>query len=102
MEAKLELQELVEIAEISQKAGVTSAAVANWRTTTMLIGDRRWEQANNAGRTIATLYRDAMEADPSLRRFDLQQSIIKNAGGIRGGYGTSRPGESARCRPASA
>jgi chromosome partitioning protein len=169
----LERSELVGIAEISQRAGVTSAAVANWRArdagfpdpvatlkagpvfawpdvrvwlrdrkgismtanvvafinlkggvgktttcvataemlaseqgkkvllldldpqtnaTTMLIGDKRWEQANNAGRTIATLYSDALEADASLRRFDLQQSIIKNAGGIRASYGYQSSG----------
>ncbi len=39
--------------------------------TTMLIGEKRWRKANDAGHTLATLFADALEEDPAKRHFDL-------------------------------
>lgn len=59
--------------------------------TTMLIGEDRWRKANDAGHTLATLFSDALEEDPSARVFDVDKTIITNASGVTGTYG-ERPG----------
>lgn len=59
--------------------------------TTMLIGEDKWGAANDEGNTLATLFADALEEDPTARRFDLDSTIIKNASGVTGTYG-ERPG----------
>jgi chromosome partitioning protein len=60
--------------------------------TTMLIGEDRWRQANDAGETLATLFGDALEQDPTMRRFDLDSTIIEDASGVTGEYGGASPG----------
>lgn len=59
--------------------------------TTMLIGEKRWRAANDAGHTLATLFADAIEDDPAKRSFDLDSTLIRNASGVTGTYG-ERPG----------
>jgi chromosome partitioning protein len=59
--------------------------------TTMLIGEKKWETANGAGHTLATLFADALEEDPAVWSFDLDSSIIKNASSVTDTYG-DRPG----------
>ena len=45
--------------------------------TVMLIGEEKWNKLNDAGRTLAQLFKDAL--DPENRRFDLRKSIQKDA-----------------------
>jgi chromosome partitioning protein len=59
--------------------------------TTMLIGDDAWEKANDAGRTLATLFQDSLEENPAAWKFDLANTIIKNASNVTDTYGY-RPG----------
>jgi chromosome partitioning protein len=59
--------------------------------TTMLVGEERWEEANKAGHTLATLFADALEEDPAKRQFDLDSTIIRDASGVTDTYG-DRPG----------
>jgi chromosome partitioning protein len=59
--------------------------------TTMLIGEKAWQQANNAGDTLASLFADALEEDGSKHRFDIDEAIISGASGVTGTYG-EQPG----------
>ena len=59
--------------------------------TTMIIGEDPWRRANDAGHTLATLFADALEEDPTSRKFDLDATIIEGASGVTGTYG-ERPG----------
>lgn len=60
--------------------------------TTMLIGEERWKKANAKRHTLATLFADALEEDPSKRKFDLDSTLIKGASGVVGEYGARSPG----------
>lgn len=48
--------------------------------TVMLIGDTRWKTLNDAGHTIAQLFRDAL--DPNNRRFDLESALQEHVGAV--------------------
>jgi chromosome partitioning protein len=48
--------------------------------TTMLIGEEKWNELNNAGHTLAQLFKDAL--DPESRRFDLRKSIQNGASNV--------------------
>jgi chromosome partitioning protein len=43
--------------------------------TTVLIGEEQWGKLNDAGHTLATLFRDALESDPTRRVFDLDATL---------------------------
>lgn len=47
--------------------------------TVMLIGEKRWSTLNSAGRTLATLFRDAVEQKDE---FDLEETIVKTVSDI--------------------
>jgi len=48
--------------------------------TTMLIGEDRWQKLNNAGNTLAQLFKDAL--DPESRQFDLRKSLQKGVSNV--------------------
>ena len=50
--------------------------------TTMLIGENRWKELNEAEHTLARLFADAL-VEPSARRFDLEQTLQKNVSNVR-------------------
>jgi chromosome partitioning protein len=60
--------------------------------TTMLIGEDRWKKANAKGHTLATLFADSLEEDPSKKKFDLDATLITGASGVVGEYGAATPG----------
>ncbi len=43
--------------------------------TTVLIGEDKWRTLNEAGHTLATLFKDALEVDPSQRKFNLEATL---------------------------
>lgn len=47
--------------------------------TVALIGEERWEELNDKGHTLYSLFADALEEDPSKRRFDLDSTLQRNA-----------------------
>jgi chromosome partitioning protein len=48
--------------------------------TVMLVGDEKWAQLNEEGRTVARLFNDALK--PSTASFDLEKSIQKRVGSV--------------------
>ena len=46
----------------------------------MLVGEDRWEELNDAGHTVAQLFRDALE--PKNRRFDIGQAVQTKVGNV--------------------
>lgn len=46
--------------------------------TSMLIGDKRWGKLNSDGRTLATLFSDAL-LEPEKRSFDLEGTLVRKA-----------------------
>jgi chromosome partitioning protein len=60
--------------------------------TVMIIGEPRWKQANDRGHTLATMFEDALEEDPSKRTFDLEATLIRNASGVVDSYGAPASG----------
>ena len=51
--------------------------------TVMLIGDQRWKELNEEDRTLAQLFKDALIEDPSQRRFDLAETLIRGVSNVR-------------------
>jgi chromosome partitioning protein len=49
--------------------------------TTMLIGENRWQKLNSQGRTLARLFKDAL--DPDHPEFDLTKTLQKNVSDVR-------------------
>jgi chromosome partitioning protein len=47
--------------------------------TVMLIGDKRWREINQAGSTVAQLFRDAIADE---KKFDLAKAILKKVGNV--------------------
>ena len=45
--------------------------------TTMLIGDKKWEQRNDAGQTLAQLFKDALAPEDTELIFDIEQAILR-------------------------
>jgi chromosome partitioning protein len=50
--------------------------------TTMLIGEKRWKELNEAGHTLATLFKDAL--DPTNKSFNLNQTLQKRVSDVQG------------------
>lgn len=48
--------------------------------TTMLIGEERWRELNDAGHTLAQLFKDAL--DPSSKKFDLEKTLQKRVSDV--------------------
>jgi chromosome partitioning protein len=51
--------------------------------TTMLIGDAQWGKLNTSGRTLATLFQDALRPDGDSKLFDLEATLQKGASPVR-------------------
>jgi chromosome partitioning protein len=60
--------------------------------TVMVISEERWKEADAAGHTLATMFADALEEDPSNRRFDLGATLIRRASGVVDSYGAPARG----------
>jgi chromosome partitioning protein len=60
--------------------------------TVMVIGEKRWEDANDRGHTLATMFADALSEDPNVRQFDLDATLIKGASGVVDSYGAPARG----------
>ncbi len=43
--------------------------------TTMLIGEKKWRELNRKGHTLARLFQDALETDPSNKLFDFDATL---------------------------
>ena len=50
--------------------------------TVMLIGEERWARHNEKGHTLAQLFEDALVEDPSDRRFDLNEALIRGVSNV--------------------
>lgn len=61
--------------------------------TVMIIGEDRWQKANSAGHTLATMFADALEEDRSKRKFDLDATLIRKASGVVDSYGAPAGGQ---------
>ena len=72
--------------------GLAEILAAEWRrkvlvidldpqtnATVALLGEQRWEQLNQQGHTLHTLFNDALEDDPADRSFDLAATLQRNA-----------------------
>lgn len=54
--------------------------------TTMLIGEKRWEELNDTNCTLAQLFKDALAEDPNDRAFDLDATLqqgVSNVDAVR-------------------
>jgi len=51
--------------------------------TTMLIGEDKWEQLNENGYTLATLFQDALNENPEERKFDLDNTLQVGVSNVR-------------------
>lgn len=51
--------------------------------TVMLIGDEKWAELNDAGRTLETLFADALKDDESERSFDLEATRQRQVSPVR-------------------
>jgi chromosome partitioning protein len=60
--------------------------------TVMVIGEDRWEDVNERGHTLATMFDDALSEDPTKAQFDLKATLIRNASGIVDSYGAPARG----------
>lgn len=50
--------------------------------TVMLIGEKKWQELNNAGHTLATLFKDALNESGD-RKFDLSKTLQKGVSNVR-------------------
>jgi chromosome partitioning protein len=50
--------------------------------TTMLIGEEKWEELNEAGHTLAQLFKDSLTSDPSEHAFDLDKTLQRNVSNV--------------------
>ena len=50
--------------------------------TVMLIGEDRWKQRNDRCNTLAQLFKDALEEDPSRRLFDLSHTLLRGVSNV--------------------
>ncbi|WP_245514642.1 MULTISPECIES: ParA family protein [unclassified Mesorhizobium] len=53
--------------------------------TTMLIGEERWRELNDAGHTLARLFKDALE--PDNKQFDFDSALQQHVSDVSGAYG---------------
>lgn len=51
--------------------------------TVMLIGEDRWEKQNEAGQTLAHLFKDALTEDPALHTFDINKARIVSVSNVQ-------------------
>ena len=51
--------------------------------TVMLIGEERWKGLNDRRLTLAELFKDALVEDPSERRFNLTDTLIRGVSSVR-------------------
>ena len=51
--------------------------------TVMLIGEKKWAELNKHGHTLAQLFKDALEEDPSKRKFDLEKTLQEQVSNVR-------------------
>lgn len=51
--------------------------------TTMLIGEDKWRKLNDEGKTLAQLFKDALESDGKGRLFDIDKAIQKGVSNVR-------------------
>lgn len=50
--------------------------------TVMLIGEKKWEELNDAGYTLARLFKDALEPEGAPRLFDLGKTLQKQVSNV--------------------
>jgi chromosome partitioning protein len=50
--------------------------------TTMLIGEERWRTLNDEGKTLAQLFKDALEPEDKGKRFDIDEAIQKGVSNV--------------------
>ena len=50
--------------------------------TVMLIGDQRWGELNEEGRTLAQLFKDALVDESSDRKFDLNSTLVRGVSNV--------------------
>ncbi len=53
--------------------------------TVMLIGEERWNELNQSGRTLATLFEDAL--NPNRRKFDVERTLQRSVSDVQGAEG---------------
>jgi chromosome partitioning protein len=51
--------------------------------TTVMIGEDRWEERNDAHQTLAQLFKDALEEDPEQHEFDLEQALLRGVSPVQ-------------------
>lgn len=51
--------------------------------TTVLIGENKWKELNDAGHTLATLFTDALKSDDEAAEFDLEKTLQRNVSPVR-------------------
>lgn len=51
--------------------------------TTVLIGEKKWEQLNDAGYTLATLFKDALRPEGEAPQFDLEKTLQKRVSPVQ-------------------
>jgi chromosome partitioning protein len=58
--------------------------------TTMLIGEDQWKEQNEAGQTLAQLFKDAFLEDVDQHVFDLEEALLQGVGAVAEVRKTSR------------
>lgn len=51
--------------------------------TTVLIGEAKWKELNDAGHTLATLFKDALRPEDELSQFDLDETLQKHVSPVQ-------------------
>lgn len=51
--------------------------------TTVLIGEKKWEELNDAGFTLATLFKDALRPEGEAPQFDLEKALQKRVSPVQ-------------------
>ena len=51
--------------------------------TVMLLGEKKWRSLNEKGRTLATLFKDALE-EPHNKKFDLEKTLQRQVSDVQG------------------
>lgn len=52
-------------------------------STTMLMGEAAWKDANVAGHTLESLFKDSLRPDGDAPRFDLEKTLVREASPIK-------------------
>jgi chromosome partitioning protein len=56
---------------------------AQTNLTTVLIGEQRWEELNDAGYTLATLFQDALRPEGEEAQFDLEKTLQRGVSPVQ-------------------